>query len=619
MPDFVPVLGYADDVIITALVLRSVVRRAGSEAVVRHWPGNDPGLDARPGCRLGMLGRSGPADPGLPPGSAGSTTTSAPARPGPAPTPSGRCPTRSVGKTRRPGPPVAASLPASMVAPGTGRAWPRSTGRGRCLRHPTAGPIGAHEAFEGHRHHRRGEARPVVGHDQLGALVDPADRDRDLAGRVALALVSRLSRICSSRSGSARPRPIPRHRPGCPRPSRRATRVAAARELDRPGVQLELTGARPRQDEQVVGQAAEADRLVERAPRATPPPRRGRRAGPAPARARRGGSRSACAARGSRRRRSAARAAPARSTRSSSPLMVDARCSISSWLLGDGQPTVELVDRDLLGLRRSSAAPGAGRRRPAASRCPASSRDHERAGHQQHDGEPLPACARSCRASAPTTSTWVRRPPRPAGPAPGSLPRARARRRRTGRPSMAASWSRVSADSGSPRSAPGRSPRRRACRTWANGSRSGSWPSSSVTTWAQVVGAVVQAPVHRLEQLVVEHEVERAPPARAAARPSRPRTARPAGCATTTAGSPRPQRRDAVGPCQAPPTSDGAASVASSRREAQAVADAPAPSRCRRDRRAGRPSRAGTARRRRRRSSPRRRRSPTRVRGSASA
>ncbi|WP_051753700.1 YkvA family protein [Streptosporangium amethystogenes] len=44
VPDFVPVLGYADDAIIVALVLRSVTRRAGEEAVTRHWPGTAEGL-----------------------------------------------------------------------------------------------------------------------------------------------------------------------------------------------------------------------------------------------------------------------------------------------------------------------------------------------------------------------------------------------------------------------------------------------------------------------------------------------------------------------------------------------------------------------------------------------
>jgi uncharacterized membrane protein YkvA (DUF1232 family) len=44
IPDVVPVLGYADDVIIVALVLRSVVRRAGPDAVRRHWPGSEEGL-----------------------------------------------------------------------------------------------------------------------------------------------------------------------------------------------------------------------------------------------------------------------------------------------------------------------------------------------------------------------------------------------------------------------------------------------------------------------------------------------------------------------------------------------------------------------------------------------
>jgi uncharacterized membrane protein YkvA (DUF1232 family) len=46
VPDFVPVLGYADDAIIVSLVLRSVVRRAGAPLVRRHWPGTEDGLAA---------------------------------------------------------------------------------------------------------------------------------------------------------------------------------------------------------------------------------------------------------------------------------------------------------------------------------------------------------------------------------------------------------------------------------------------------------------------------------------------------------------------------------------------------------------------------------------------
>ena len=44
VPDFVPVLGYADDAIVVAWVLRSVVRRAGPNAIERHWPGTPDGL-----------------------------------------------------------------------------------------------------------------------------------------------------------------------------------------------------------------------------------------------------------------------------------------------------------------------------------------------------------------------------------------------------------------------------------------------------------------------------------------------------------------------------------------------------------------------------------------------
>jgi uncharacterized membrane protein YkvA (DUF1232 family) len=44
VPDFLPVIGYADDVIIVALVLRSAIRSAGPEPLRRHWPGTPAGL-----------------------------------------------------------------------------------------------------------------------------------------------------------------------------------------------------------------------------------------------------------------------------------------------------------------------------------------------------------------------------------------------------------------------------------------------------------------------------------------------------------------------------------------------------------------------------------------------
>ena len=44
VPDFLPVIGYADDVIITLFVLRSVVRHAGAAAIREHWTGSDAGL-----------------------------------------------------------------------------------------------------------------------------------------------------------------------------------------------------------------------------------------------------------------------------------------------------------------------------------------------------------------------------------------------------------------------------------------------------------------------------------------------------------------------------------------------------------------------------------------------
>ena len=59
VPDFVPVLGYADDAVVVALALRSVVRAAGSDALARHWPGDRAGLEV-----VGRLaGVTSPATP----------------------------------------------------------------------------------------------------------------------------------------------------------------------------------------------------------------------------------------------------------------------------------------------------------------------------------------------------------------------------------------------------------------------------------------------------------------------------------------------------------------------------------------------------------------------------
>lgn len=53
VPDFIPVLGYADDAIIVVWVLRSIARHAGVEPLHEHWPGTDDGFAAL--CRLSGL------------------------------------------------------------------------------------------------------------------------------------------------------------------------------------------------------------------------------------------------------------------------------------------------------------------------------------------------------------------------------------------------------------------------------------------------------------------------------------------------------------------------------------------------------------------------------------
>jgi uncharacterized membrane protein YkvA (DUF1232 family) len=56
IPDFIPVLGLADDAIIVTAVLRGVVRRAGIDAVRAQWPGTGDGFAAL--CRLTGLAKT---------------------------------------------------------------------------------------------------------------------------------------------------------------------------------------------------------------------------------------------------------------------------------------------------------------------------------------------------------------------------------------------------------------------------------------------------------------------------------------------------------------------------------------------------------------------------------
>jgi uncharacterized membrane protein YkvA (DUF1232 family) len=44
VPDFLPIVGYADDAVLTALVLRRLVRHAGHSKVSEQWPGTPEGL-----------------------------------------------------------------------------------------------------------------------------------------------------------------------------------------------------------------------------------------------------------------------------------------------------------------------------------------------------------------------------------------------------------------------------------------------------------------------------------------------------------------------------------------------------------------------------------------------
>ena len=65
VPDFIPVLGYADDAIVVAAVLRWAVRQAGIEAIRRQWPGTSDGFAGL--CRItGLAPRDTPGPAGQP-------------------------------------------------------------------------------------------------------------------------------------------------------------------------------------------------------------------------------------------------------------------------------------------------------------------------------------------------------------------------------------------------------------------------------------------------------------------------------------------------------------------------------------------------------------------------
>jgi len=46
VPDFIPLVGYLDDLLLAALVLDGVLNYVDRDLVLRYWPGNERSLDA---------------------------------------------------------------------------------------------------------------------------------------------------------------------------------------------------------------------------------------------------------------------------------------------------------------------------------------------------------------------------------------------------------------------------------------------------------------------------------------------------------------------------------------------------------------------------------------------
>lgn len=58
VPDVIPIVGWADDLVLVVLALRAVTRRAGGQLITLHWPGSPAGL----AVLLRLLRLSAPSD-----------------------------------------------------------------------------------------------------------------------------------------------------------------------------------------------------------------------------------------------------------------------------------------------------------------------------------------------------------------------------------------------------------------------------------------------------------------------------------------------------------------------------------------------------------------------------
>ena len=58
VPDFIPVAGQLDDLILVAIVLRSVLRGGGARLVREHWPGPDSSRELVVGLAYGRSARN---------------------------------------------------------------------------------------------------------------------------------------------------------------------------------------------------------------------------------------------------------------------------------------------------------------------------------------------------------------------------------------------------------------------------------------------------------------------------------------------------------------------------------------------------------------------------------